>query len=123
MQETVRQLKDETEKMEEKLKGYEVIARAIESRNKTLDKENKDKMCIIKWLLLLLIVSITGNAFAISWLIETDYAEETATYKTTTYSADMEGAYNFYDSDGNSITSDLSLEEMQELIDINNGKD
>ena len=80
-------------------------------------------MCIIKWLLLLLIVSITGNAFAISWLIETDYVEETAKYETTTYSTDMDGAYNFYDSDGNLITSDLSLDEMQELIDINNGRD
>ena len=123
MQDTVRHLKDETEKMEEKLKGYEIIAKAIESRNKTLDKENKDKMCIIRWLLLLLVVSITGNAFAISWLIETDYVEETATYETTTYSTDMDGAYNFYDSDGNLITSDLSLDEMQELIDINNGRD
>ena len=123
MQETVRHLKDETEKMEEKLKGYEIIAKAIESRNKTLDKENKDKMCIIRWLLLLLVVSITGNAFAISWLIETNYVEETPTYETTTYSADMDGAYNFYDSDGNLITSDLSLDEMQELIDINNGRD
>lgn len=117
MQETIRHLKDETEKMEEELKGYETIAKAIESRNKTLDKENKDKMCIIKWLLLLLVVSIIGNAFAISWLIETDYVEE-----TTTYSADMDGAYNFYDSDGNLITSDLPLDEMQELIDINNGR-
>ena len=123
MQETVRHLKDETEKMEEKLKGYEIIAKAIESRNKTLDKENKDKMCIIRWLLLLLVVSITGNAFAISWLIETDYVEETTTYETTTYSTDMGGAYNFYDSNGNLITSDLSLDEMQELIDINNGRD
>ena len=123
MQETIRHLKDETEKMEEELKGYEVIARAIESRNKTLDKENKDKMCIIMWLLLLLVVSITGNAFAISWLIETDYVEETTTYETTTYSTDMDGAYNSYDSDGNLITRDLSLDEMQELIDINNGRD
>ena len=123
MQETVRHLKDETEKMEEKLKGYEIIAKAIESRNKTLDKENKDKMCIIRWLLLLLVVSITGNAFAISWLIETNYVEETPTYETTTYSTDADGAYNFHDSDGNLITSDLSLDEMQELIDINNGRD
>ena len=123
MQETIRHLKDETEKMEEELKGYEIIAKAIESRNKTLDKENKDKMCIIRWLLLLLVVSITGNAFAISWLIETDYVEETTTYETTTYSTDMDGAYSFYDSDGNLITSDLSLDEMQELIDINNGRD
>ena len=123
MQDTIRHLKDETEKMEEELKGYEIIAKAIESRNKTLDKENKDKMCIIRWLLLLLVVSITGNAFAISWLIETYYVEETATYETTTYSTDMDGAYNFYDSDGNLITSDLSLDEMQELIDINNGRD
>ena len=123
MQDTVRHLKDETEKMEEKLKEYEIIAKAIESRNKTLDKENKDKMCIIRWLLLLLVVSITGNAFAISWLIETEYVEETTTYETTTYSTDMDGAYKFYDSDGNLITSDLSLDEMQELIDINNGKD
>lgn len=122
MQETIRHLKDETEKMEEELKGYEIIAKAIESRNKTLDKENKDKMCIIRWLLLLLVVSITGNAFAISWLIETDYVEETTTYETTTYSTDMDGAYNLYDSDGNLITSDLSLDEMQELIDINNGR-
>lgn len=122
MQETIRHLKDETEKIEEELKGYEIIAKAIESRNKTLDKENKDKMCIIRWLLLLLVVSIIGNAFAISWLIETDYVEETTTYETTTYSADMDGAYNFYDSDGNLITSDLSLDEMQELIDINNGR-
>ena len=123
MQETIRHLKDETEKMEEELKGYEIIAKAIESRNKTLDKENKDKMCIIRWLLLLLVVSITGNAFAISWLIETDYVEETTKYETTTYSADLDGAYNFYDSDGKLITSDLSLDEMQELIDINNGRD
>ena len=112
MQDTVRHLKDETEKMEEKLKEYEIIAKAIESRNKTLDKENKDKMCIIRWLLLLLVVSITGNAFAISWLIETECVEETTTYETTTYSTDMDGAYKFYDSDGNLITSDLSLDEM-----------
>lgn len=41
---------------------------------------------------------------------------EMTTTETTT---EQSGMYNFYDSEGNMISSDLSLEEMQELIDLN----
>lgn len=41
--------------------------------------------------------------------------------ETTTTTTEQQGLYNFYDSEGNMVTSDLSLEEMQELIDLNKG--
>lgn len=122
MQETVKNIKKDVNDMEEKVEKAEFALQALNSRNAVSRRYENCLLIAVVMLVMLLIVSVVGNVCAILWLIETDYVEETATTETS-YDTDMEGAYNFYDSDGNLVNSDLSLEEMQELIDLNNGED
>lgn len=123
MQETVKNIKKDVNDMEEKVEKAEFALQALNSRNEVSRRYENRLVISVVFLAILLIMSVVGNVCAILWLIETDYVEESTTYESTTYDADMEGAYNFYDSDGNLVNSDLSLEEMQELIDLNNGED
>lgn len=123
MQETVKNIKKDVNDMEEKVEKAEFALQALNSRNEVSRRYENRLVISVVFLAILLIMSVVGNVCAILWLIETDYVEESTTYESTMYDADMEGAYNFYDSDGNLVNSDLSLEEMQELIDLNNGED
>lgn len=121
MQETVKNIKKDVNDMEEKVEKTEFALQALNSRNAVSRRYENCLLIAVVILATLLIMSVVGNVFAILWLIETDYVEETETIETS-YDTSMEGAYNFYDSDGNLVNSDLSLEEMQELIDLNNGE-
>lgn len=122
MQETVKNIKKDVNDMEEKVEKAEFALQALNSRNAVSRRYENCLLIAVVVLATLLIMSVVGNVCAILWLIETDYVEETVTTETS-YDTSMEGAYNFYDSDGNLVNSDLSLEEMQELIDLNNGED
>lgn len=122
MQETVKNIKKDVDNMEEKVEKAEFALQALNSRNEVSRRYENCLLIAVVVLAMLLIMSVVGNVCAILWLIETDYVEETVTTETS-YDTSMEGAYNFYDSDGNLVNSDLSLEEMQELIDLNNGED
>lgn len=122
MQETVKNIKKDVDDMEEKVEKAEFALQALNSRNEVSRRYENCLLIAVVALATLLIMSVVGNVCAILWLIETDYVEETVTTETS-YDTSMEGAYNFYDSDGNLVNSDLSLEEMQELIDLNNGED
>lgn len=122
MQETVKNIKKDVDDMEEKVEKAEFALQALNSRNEVSRRYENCLLIAVVALATLLIMSVVGNVCAILWLIETDYVEETVTTETSCDTS-MEGAYNFYDSDGNLVNSDLSLEEMQELIDLNNGED
>lgn len=115
-------MKKDVDDMEEKVEKAEFALQALNSRNEVSRRYENCLLIAVVMLAVLLIMSVVGNVCAILWLIETDYVEETATTETS-YDTSMEGAYNFYDSNGNLVNSDLSLEEMQELIDLNNGED
>lgn len=60
-------------------------------------------------LLFILIMSLAMNFYALY------YVSTTTTMEATT----QEGVYNYTDSDGNIISSDLSLEDMQKILEEN----
>lgn len=83
---------------------------AVEAMNKHYDRES------------FMIKVLVAIIFALICLVTYQYYERSqlvpcTTTETTTTEQDV--LYNFYDSEGNLISSDLSLEEMQELIDLN----
>ena len=80
---------------------------AVEAMNKYYDRES---------FMLKVLVAII---FALVCLVTYQYCERPQLILHTTTETTQEGLHNFYDSEGNLISSDLSLEEMQELIDLN----
>ena len=93
-------------------KGVKKINEDMTLLEKVIDSNNRKSNTAIKILFVLNIIAycIIGY-FA--------YVYTTTTVMETTETTEQEGVYNFVDSDGNMVSSDLSLEEMQELIDIN----
>lgn len=111
MEETMKNLNKEVNKME---KDIETQNETVQFLAQSLDNANKREKTHRYFLYFIIIVLLAINGwftymFTTTTVLET---EETS----------QEGVYNFVDSDGNMVSSDLSLEEMQELIDIN-GKD
>ena len=101
-------------------KGVEKMEKDIETQNETvqflarsLDNANKREKTHRYFLYFIIVVLLAINGW-FTYMFTTTSVVET-TEETTT----QEGVYNFTDSEGNIISSDLSLEEMQELIDIN----
>ena len=82
---------------------------AVEAMNKHYDRES------------FMIKVLVAIIFALICLVTYQYYELSQLTPYTTTDTTQEGLYNFYDSEGNLISSDLSLEEMQELIDLNAG--
>lgn len=81
---------------------------------KVLEQNNKRERFTVKCLLAIIGALLIINGYFAYQFTTTTVME---TYETTETTQD--GMYNFYDSEGNMISSDLSLEEMQELIDLN----
>lgn len=69
------------------------------------------KVLLVIILFLLAIIAYDSYQDANTGWVET--TEETST--------EQNGTYNFYDSEGNMVSSDLSIEEMKELVDSNGG--
>lgn len=82
-----------------------------------IDNNYKRERFIVKALFILCII-LSGITAYLSYTLATTSVVETTT-TTTTNSQDLTGAYNFYDSEGNLVSSDLSLDEMKELITLN----
>lgn len=82
-----------------------------------IDNNYKRERFIVKVLFVLCII-LAGITAYLSYTLATTSVVETTT-TTTTNSQDLTGAYNFYDSEGNLVSSDLSLDEMKELITLN----
>lgn len=107
MQEQIRQVRKEVSKLNEELKEKDHTMQLLE---KSLDHSNKRRTAVIRYLVgiigaLLLIDGFLGYKFATTTVLE-----------TTTEQSEV---YNFTDSEGNVISSDLSLDEMKELIELN----
>lgn len=77
---------------------------------KTLENQNKRTNFLIKVLVAIIFILLIINGY-FAYVFTTTTVVETTT--------EQQGVYNFIDSKGNVVSSDLSLEEMQELIDIN----
>lgn len=84
---------------------------------KQVEHNYKRERFIVKILTLIILLLLAINGYQ-------SYKLSTLVVETSTYTEEytQEGVYNFYDSEGNLVSSDLSLEEMQELIDLNKGE-
>lgn len=104
MKKQINDVRNEVEEMEEEIGKVKDDITLLE---KVIDSNNKKSNTAIKILFVLNIIA---------YCIIAVYTTTTVMETTTT---EQKGVYNFVDSEGNVISSDLSLEEMQELIDIN----
>lgn len=114
MEQVINDIKEEVKEAKEKNGYYEMLVT-------NLDKSNRFKEKIIRILLLFITVILILSFGIIGYMTyQMANGEYTA---TTTETTNQEGLYNFYDSDGNMVSSDLSLDDMQELIDLNRGNE
>lgn len=111
MKQAINEIKEEVQEVKERSEYYEILVT-------NLDKSNRFKEKIIR-VLLIFIAFILILSFSIIGYMA--YQMANGEYTTTTETTSQEGVYNFYDSEGNMVSSDLSLDEMQELIDLNRG--
>lgn len=109
MKKQINDVRNEVNEMEEEIGKVKDDMTLLE---KVIDSNNKKSNTAIKILFVLNIIAYCIIAYFA-------YVYTTTTVMETTETVDQEGVYNFTDSEGNVISSDLSLEEMQELIDIN----
>lgn len=109
MNKEVEHIREDVEEVKESQKN------AYELAIYTLEQNSKRERFIIKILVAIIIALLAINAYFAYVFTTTTVV---TTEETTT---EQSGLYNFYDSEGNAISSDLSLEEMQELIDLNGG--
>lgn len=75
-----------------------------------MEKNYKRERFTVKCLLGIIAVLLAINGF-LAYQFATTTVMETTT--------DQSGVYNFTDSEGNVVSSDLSLEEMKELVEVN----
>ena len=124
MQERLRKTEKEVEKVEKELdqiekdasEAYRIALAALDAKNKETERkeatfEKTMKKAMIEKLALIVLNIITVLAFV---YYITNYGILETTTETT-----QEGMYNYYGVDGDIISSDLSLDELQELIDFN----
>lgn len=110
MKQLIDEMHNEVKEVKERNDYFEILIKA-------LDKSNHFKETVIKCLVLLEICTLGVVCYQAYQMANGEYTT------TTTEETYQDGAYNFYDSEGNMISSDLSLEEMKELIDLNGGNE
>lgn len=108
MKEAMQNLDKEVSKME---KDIEKQNETVKFLAQSLDNANKREKAhrYFLYFIIVVLLAITGwftYMFTTTTVVET---EETT----------QDGIYNFKDSEGNIVSSDLSLDEMKELIEIN----
>ena len=108
MEETMKNLNREVDKME---KDIEKQSETVKFLAQSLDNANKREKTHRYFLYFIIVVLLAINGWFTYMFTTTTVAE---TEETT-----QDGVYNFKDSEGNIVSSDLSLEEMKELIEIN----
>lgn len=105
MEKKLEEAKREFKELEKEVYSvYDMALNAIEKNYKREQQMVKYLMCIIATLLVI-------NGYFAYMFVTTSVVEYT-----------QEGTYNFIDSEGNIISSDISLEEMEQLVELN-GKD
>lgn len=125
MQERLRKTEKEVEKVEKELdqiekdasEAYRIALAALDAKNKETERkeatfEKTMKKAMIEKLALIVLNIITVLAFVY-------YITNYGIMETTTTETTQDGLYNYYGVDGDIISSDLSLDELQELIDYN----
>ena len=78
---------------------------------KIMEKKDNLSKFIIRCFLVITVILLLINGYL-------GYTLATTTVLDTN-ETNQEGVYNFVDSEGNMVSSDLSLEEMKELIELN----
>lgn len=76
----------------------------------TMEKNYKRERFTVKCLLAIIVALLAINGF---------FAYQFATTTVMETTTEQSGLYNFTDSEGNVVSSDLSLEEMRELVEAN----
>lgn len=101
-------LKENIPEQEEKGIAMEILGE-LKTQNQRLTDSNKRLTDIIGWLIALIAAIIAG--FLI-YLYQYDFSG----------SIEQNGIYTLVDSDGNVISSDITPEQMEEIIKIINGE-
>jgi|GEM_PF-6213608 hypothetical protein len=104
MQDKINEIKNDVEDLTKETESLYKLA--ID----TMEKNYKRERFTVKCLLGIIAVLLAINGF-LAYQFATTTVMETTT--------DQSGVYNFTDSEGNVVSSDLSLEEMKELVEAN----
>lgn len=99
---------EDIEEVKEELKQVKESFNAWDFSYKVLDRNAKRERFINKLFFAIIVILLLINAY-FAYVFTT----------TTVMDTEQQGIYNFYDSEGNAISSDLSLEEMKELVELN----
>ena len=86
---------------------YQFAIHTLDVKHEENEKSRKCFLTIIVALILVILIETCGFIYYIS------------NYEILETTTEQEGIYNFIDSEGNAISSDLSLEDMKELIEVN----
>lgn len=86
---------------------YQFAIHTLDVKHEENEKSRKCFLTIIVALILVILIETCGFIYYIS------------SYEILETTTEQEGIYNFIDSEGNAISSDLSLEDMKELIEVN----
>lgn len=106
MKKQINDVRNEVEEMKrENNKNSEDLTAVERHLNKVYRQSNIKTYA----LLFVLVISLAMNFYSLY------YASTTTSMETTS----QEGVYNYTDSDGNIISSDLSLEDMQKILEEN----
>lgn len=106
MLEQVKEIRKEVHGLEEELKEKDYTMNLLE---KSLDHSNRRHVVTIRYLIGIIAALLVINGY---------FGYQLAT-TTVTETSEQSGVYNFMDAEGNMISSDLSLEKMKELVELN----
>lgn len=106
MKKQIEEIRKEVNEMEKELENQDTTMVLLE---KSLDNSNRRHNMVIRCLMVIIVILLAINGY-FAYIFTTTIVMETT---------EQEGVYNYVDSDGNIISSDLSLEEMEQLIEMN----
>lgn len=106
MKEVVKKIESGVNKMEKDIKQESATLEMLKNSFKNAEKKDKRKDIV---LFVIIFALLAINAYFAYMFTTTTVMENTT----------QEGIYNYTDSDGNIISSDLSLEDMQKILEEN----
>lgn len=106
MKEVVKKIESGVNKMEKDIKQESATLEMLKNSFKNAEKKDKRKDIV----LFVIIFSLLAINAYFAYMFTTTTIMDTTTQK---------GIYNYTDSDGNIISSDLSLEDMQKILEEN----
>lgn len=107
MLEQVKEIRKEVQGLEEELKEKDYTLHLLD---RSLEHSNRRHTVVIRYLVGIIAILLAINGF---------FAYQFATTTVSETTTEQSGVYNFMDAEGNVISSDLSLEEMKELVELN----